>query len=291
MIKSMTSYGRGQAQGEYLGFSIEIKTVNHRYADVNIKAPRLLAPLEAQVKKQITALFKRGKIDVFITQNRTAELTVKPVVNTSVAAAYFDAFEQLKAISAVSGGVTLELLAAQPDVLTLVDVAFSEQEIESCLNQALNDALQAAMSMRIAEGSATAVDVEERIVALNSCLQHIEALADVVPLEWQKKLSERLTRLQGIDADPQRVAQELAVFADRCDISEEIVRFRSHLQQFVELLKHEEPVGRQMDFLVQELNREANTMGSKSNDAALTRHVVTLKSELEKIREQVQNIE
>ncbi len=291
MIKSMTSYGRGQTQGEHLGFSVEIKTVNHRYADVNIKAPRLLAPLDAQIKKQVTAVFKRGKIDVFITQNNTAQLTVRPIVNTQVAMAYLDVFEQLKDISGVSGGVSLELLAAQQDVMTLVDVAFAEQEIESCLNQALNAALQAAMNMRVAEGSATAVDVEERVAALNSCLQQIEGLADLVPLEWQKKLSERLTRLQGIDADPQRVAQELAVFADRCDISEEIVRFRSHLQQFCELLKHEEPVGRQMDFLVQELNREANTMGSKSNDAALTRCVVTLKSELEKIREQVQNIE
>jgi uncharacterized protein (TIGR00255 family) len=145
--------------------------------------------------------------------------------------------------------------------------------------------------MRKKEGFATQVDMKERLELLNENLIVIEQSAEKVPQEWQLKLQERLARLQVNGGDPQRVAQEIAIFADRCDISEEITRFRSHLVQFADLLQLEEPVGRQLDFLVQELNREANTMGSKSNDATLTRQVVALKSELEKIREQVQNIE
>jgi uncharacterized protein (TIGR00255 family) len=287
----MTGYGRGQAQSGSLSFSVEIKTVNHRYADISVKAPRMVAPLESQVKKQVGALLKRGTIDVYITQNSHAESTVTPVVNEHVAAAYLEALRHLQHVSGADGSISLEFLAAQPDVIKLEDVSFPEQEIEACLQLALADALEAVLNMRAAEGAATVADMEDRIAQLSEGLAQIETQADKVPQEWQRKLTERLARLQGGDFDPQRVAQEIAIFADRCDISEELVRFRSHLQQFSSLLGHVEPVGRQMDFLVQELNREANTMGSKSNDAALTRLVVGLKSELENIREQVQNIE
>ncbi len=163
--------------------------------------------------------------------------------------------------------------------------------MKTCLFEALDNALDAMLSMRIREGEATRVDIANRLRSIATEVDEIEKYAPTVPVEWQQKLKERLSRLQEKDGDPQRIAQEIAIFADRCDISEEISRFHSHLDQFGKLMDNSEPVGRQMDFLVQELNREANTMGSKSNDAELTRHVVTLKSELEKIREQVQNLE
>ncbi len=291
MIKSMTGYGRGQGEIDGLSFSVEIKTVNHRYADIGIKSPRFLAPLETDIKKQVLQVLKRGKIDLFISLDHTAIPTNKPVVDAQVAKAYVEAFRTLKQVSGLSGDVSLEFLAGQKDVLVMKDAEFSQEDLKVCLTVAINNALTAIQEMRQKEGAATAIDIKNRLDLLAQSLEEIEKIAARVPLEWQKKLHERLARLQENDGDPQRIAQEIAIFADRCDISEEITRFNSHLSQFHELIEKDEPVGRQLDFLVQELNREANTMGSKSNDSTLTRHVVTLKAELEKIREQVQNIE
>ncbi|MDX2494545.1 MAG: YicC/YloC family endoribonuclease [Desulfuromusa sp.] len=291
MIKSMTGYGRGQAEIDGLSFSVEIKAVNHRYGDVNIKSPRLLAFLESDIKKQVSAVLKRGKIDVFISQEHTTQLASRPIVDQQVAKAYIEAFRDLQEVSGLSGEISLEFLAAQKDVLVLKDVAFAHDDLWNCLSQAINNALISIQEMRQKEGVATQVDMESRLTLLSQSIEVIEQSAALVPIEWQQKLRDRLARLQENSGDPQRVAQEIAIFADRCDISEEVTRFNSHLSQFSDLLQQQEPVGRQLDFLVQELNREANTMGSKSNDATLTRHVVKLKSELEKIREQVQNIE
>ncbi|MDA3904118.1 MAG: YicC family protein [Desulfuromusa sp.] len=291
MIKSMTGYGRGQAQVDGLSFSVEIKSVNHRYGDVNIKSPRLLASLEGEIKKQVLAILKRGKIDLFISQEHTSQLANKPVVDELVAKAYLEAFRNLQEMSGLSGDISLEFLAAQKDVLVLQDVEVARDDLWSCLSLAINHALISIQEMRQKEGAATQIDMENRLTLLTQSIVVIEQSAALVPLEWQQKLQERLSRLQENGGDPQRVAQEIAIFADRCDISEEITRINSHLGQFYDLLQQQEPVGRQLDFLVQELNREANTMGSKSNDATLTRHVVALKAELEKIREQVQNIE
>ena len=291
MIKSMTGYGRGLGEIGELSFTIEIKAVNHRYADISIKSPRFLAPLENSLKKQVQQVLKRGKIDVFISQNNTATLTNKPVVDALIAKAYLEAFQTLQQVSGLSGEISLEFLAGQKDVLILKDAEFSQEDLKACLDLAIDSALAAIQEMRRTEGAATAIDIESRLDLLSQSLEEIEKLAGLVPVEWQKKLQERLARLLENDGDPQRIAQEIAIFADRCDVSEEITRFNSHLSQFRDLLQQDEPVGRQLDFLVQELNREANTMGSKSNDSTLTRHVVTLKAELEKIREQVQNIE
>jgi len=291
MIKSMTGYGCGQAEINDLSFSVEIKTVNHRYADISIKSPRFLSSLETEIKKRVQKVLKRGKIDLFITQNHTATLTNRPVVDELVAKAYVEAFQTLKQVSGLSGEISLEFLAGQKDVMVMKDVEFSQDDLRECLNIAIDDALAAIQDMRQKEGEATAIDIVNRLDFLTQSLLEIEKLAALVPIEWQKKLQERLGRLLENDGDPQRIAQEIAIFADRCDISEEVTRFNSHLNQFRELLQGDEPVGRQLDFLVQELNREANTMGSKSNDSTLTCHVVTLKAELEKIREQVQNIE
>ncbi|MFK5927204.1 MAG: YicC/YloC family endoribonuclease [Desulfuromusa sp.] len=291
MIKSMTGYGHGQAQVDGLSFSVEIKAVNHRYGDVSVKSPRFLAPLENVIKKQVLAVLKRGKIDVFISQEHTSQLANRPVVDEQVANAYIAAFKNLQKVSGLTGDISLEFLAAQKDVLVLKDVEFAQDDLKNCLTQAIKKALISIQDMRQKEGAATQVDIENRMTLLSQSIVVIEKSAALVPIEWQQKLRARLARLQENGGDPQRVAQEIAIFADRCDISEEITRFNSHLEQFYALLQQQEPVGRQLDFLVQELNREANTMGSKSNDATLTRHVVALKSELEKIREQVQNIE
>jgi uncharacterized protein (TIGR00255 family) len=287
----MTGYGRGQGKANGLVFAVEIRAVNHRYGDINIKAPRLLLPFEAEVKKQVAAALSRGKIDVFINQEAAEGVVAVPVMNRAVAQAYVDLFAQMSAEFNLVGGVPLELLAAQKDVLVVREDTVDEGALREALHQAVSEALAGMLAMREAEGEATQVDIRSRLGFVSQSLEMIAARAAQVPLDWQQKLKDRLQRLAADAVDEQRLAQELALFADRCDISEELVRFQSHLQQLDQLFSSPEPVGRQMDFLIQELNRETNTMGSKSNDADLTRNVVAIKAELEKIREQVQNIE
>jgi len=292
MLKSMTGYGRGESRNEKMAISAEIKSVNHRFADINVKLPRFLNVLENDVRKRVAALVRRGKVDVYLTQEALGESACEPVLDRSLAGAYARVFRELAEVCELQGDISLELVAAQRDVITLREVAQDEEYLRGQLFEALDRALAAHDQMRRTEGEATAADMRERLGSIENLLEVIVARAPEVAREWQEKLHERLARLQpDVAADPQRIAQEVALFADRCDISEEVTRFRSHLVQFRDLFASDEPVGRQMDFLLQELNRETNTMGSKSNDAELTRQVVAIKAELEKIREQVQNVE
>lgn len=292
MIKSMTGYGKGQGESAGLAVGVEIRSVNHRYGDVNVKLPRMLLEYETEIKKRVGERLKRGKIDVFISLDHNELVGGAPVLNRPLAAAYMAIFSRARQEYDVTGAVPLELLMAQKDVITLREGTVAGEILRPALDRALDEALIMLESMRRVEGESTRADFEQRLAAVEELLGRVEQRAPQVPLEWQGKLKERLERYApDVAADPARLAQELAIFSDRCDISEELARFRSHLAQFRDLLGNGEPVGRQMDFLVQELNREANTMGSKSNDADLTRQVVGVKSELEKIREQVQNIE
>jgi uncharacterized protein (TIGR00255 family) len=292
MINSMTGYGKGEAQSGNVAMTVEIKTVNHRYADITVKLPRSLMAMENDLRRDIGQMLRRGKIDVFVNFGQAEESSVVPVLNRPLALAYRDIFTSLRNDFGLSGGVTLELLAAQRDVIQLREADVAPEVLRDCVFQALALAVNQLLAMRRAEGGATAADLGERLAQLDGLLVEVERRAPLIPREWQAKLTERLARLQqNLEWDPQRVAQEIAVYADRCDISEELVRFRSHMGQFRSLFDDAEPVGRRMDFLVQELNREVNTMGSKSNDADLTRLVVAMKAELEKVREQVQNVE
>jgi uncharacterized protein (TIGR00255 family) len=292
MIKSMTGFGKGTAVAGAATVSVEIKTVNHRFCDISVKAPRSLLVLESELRKKVGERLRRGKIDLFITLEFASGGSAIPTLNQPLAEAYYSLFEELRTRFALSGEVPLALLAGQRDVLQLQEGQVPEAQLHGAVAEALTAALERVEAMRRVEGEATRRDMEERLALLGSLLEQIAARAGQVPGEWQAKLRERLARLApDVAFDPQRVAQEVALFADRCDISEELTRFLSHLEQFSTLLGSPEAVGRQLDFLVQELNRETNTIGSKSNDAELTRQVVTIKSELEKIREQVQNVE
>lgn len=292
MIHSMTGYGKGEAQVDHLALSVEIKTVNHRYTDITVKLPRTLLALENEVRRQVGQMLRRGKIDVYVNFGQADESVVVPTINRPLAAAYNELFTHLRNELGLSGGVSLEMIVAQKDVVQLREAESSSEGVRDVLQTALERALEQVCAMRRTEGAATTRDLNERLAQLEVLLAEVEGRAPAIPREWQGKLMERLSRLQqNVEYDPQRLAQELALFADRCDISEEITRFRSHLGQFRGLFDDAEPVGRRMDFLVQELNREVNTMGSKSNDADLTRVVVAMKAELEKIREQVQNVE
>ncbi|KIH76771.1 TIGR00255 family protein [Geoalkalibacter ferrihydriticus] len=291
-MKSMTGYGKGQARHGGIALTVEIKTVNHRFGDISIKAPRFLISFDNDIKKRVGERLRRGKIDVFISQEASEALTTVPVLNQPLAESYMDLFRKMEALFDLRDGVPLTLLAQQRDVILMQEAAPDAQGMAECLYEALDQALIAVEQMRAVEGRATREDMESRLTQVEQMLALIRDRAPLVVEEWRQKLHQRLERFGGeLEVDPQRLAQEVALFADRCDISEEVVRFASHLGQFRDLLQKDEPVGRQLDFLAQELNRETNTMGSKSNDAELTRMVVQVKAELEKIREQVQNVE
>lgn len=292
MVKSMTGYGKGQLVGSDAQYSVEIKTVNHRHIDVSVKCPRVLLYLEREIKKHVSGRLLRGKVDVFINRESTDEALLTPVLNDALAAEYVKLFTHMSSQYKLSSDIPVSLIAAQRDVIQLREVDMDEEVVRDQLQAALMLAIDAVEKMRQQEGSALQADIQMRLDLMETLLATIEIRSPQVAIEWQLKLQGRLARLlDDVEPDPQRIAQELAIFADRCDICEEVVRFKSHLQQFRLLFESDEAVGRQMDFLLQELNRETNTMGSKSNDAELTSHVVMIKAELEKIREQVQNIE
>lgn len=291
-LKSMTGYGKGEARQEEVTVTVEIKTVNHRYADISVRLPRTFLSHENGVRKQIGKVLGRGKIDAFVNYELASGAQGVPTVNRELAASYHGLFVDLAREFDLNDQITVSHIINQKDVVQVKEAEIDAAVLGVCLGQATAMALEQLIVMRLAEGEETRKDLEERLNAAEKMLVQILKRAPQVPLEWQEKLTERLARLQqGIEFDPQRVAQEIAVFADRCDISEEVARFKSHLVQFRALFDDDEPVGRRMDFLVQELNREVNTMGSKSNDAELTSHVVALKAEFEKVREQVQNVE
>lgn len=292
MLNSMTGYGKGEADCDGLTVTVEIKSVNHRYSDISVKMPRTLMALENNLRKRLGQVLKRGKIDVYVNYELTGDSQTAPQLNYELAAAYQKILNDMRSKLGLAGETTAEYIASQKDVIQVKDVELDEKMLQKCLFTALENGLEQLLAMRRAEGEETRLDLEARLQAAEKLLTTVMERAPLVPLEWQDKLTDRLARLQqGVEWDPQRVAQEIAVFTDRCDISEEIARFKSHLVQFRALYEDAEPVGRRMDFLVQELNREVNTMGSKSNDAELTCSVVGMKSELEKIREQVQNVE
>jgi uncharacterized protein (TIGR00255 family) len=292
MLKSMTGYGKGEAQSENFSVKVEIRTVNHRFSDISIKAPRFLLSLENDIRKKVASEINRGKIDLFFQIDQTGDAGSTPQVNYPIADAYMALFKEVGDKYKLSTDVPLELLVAQKDVVELREMSIEDSELPELTMTALGQALNALQDMRSNEGEAMLKDVESRLESLDSMLADVAARAPLVVQEWQAKLKERLAKLpDDVAIDPQRIAQEIAIFADRCDISEELTRFASHLEQCRGLFDSEEPIGRKMDFILQELNREANTMGSKSNDADLTQAVVAIKAELEKIREQIQNIE
>lgn len=291
-IKSMTGYGKGEVQQNDVTVTVEIKTVNHRHSDISLKLPRTFLNLENSIRKQIGQALGRGKIDVYVNYEISSEAKAVPTINRDLAAAYHRLFAGMAAEFQMQDQVTIGHIINQRDVVQIGESEIDEETLGVCLGRATEFALEQLIAMRLAEGEETRKDIDERLNSAEAILTQIELRAPQVPLEWQVKLTERLAKLQqNVEWDPQRVAQEIAIFTDRCDISEELARFKSHLVQFRALFNEAEPVGRKMDFLVQELNREVNTMGSKSNDAGLTMAVVALKSELEKVREQVQNIE
>ena len=292
MIKSMTGYGKSVVETDTGRTIVEIRSVNHRYGEVYVKMPRTLLAFENDVRKAVGDRLKRGKIEVFVQREEAVGGENLPNVNVPLAKAYRDAFEQLKRELDLADPVTLPLILSQRDVLSAREEDGNEDALRGELLGAVRGAVEAMETMRLREGEALLADLTARRRTLSDIIERIALRAPAMVAEYAARLRERLTQLlSGTTLDEARFAQEVALMADRSDITEELVRFRSHLVQFDDTLKLSEPVGRKLDFLMQEFNREVNTIGSKAGDADTAALVVELKAELEKIREQVQNIE
>ena len=292
MIKSMTGYGKAEFDAGTCRLIVEIRSVNHRYGEIFVKLPRLFLPFENDIKKSVSQRLKRGKIEVFVQREEAVAGGAAPAVNLPLARSYYRAFSSIREALGLAEEVSLALIAAQKDVIGVGETVSAPESVPEELVAAVQRAADSLDAMRQREGAALLEDLLNRRSLLSVIIGRVAARAPQVVAEFAARIKERVAQL-AIDSavTEDRLAQEVAIMADRCDITEELVRFNSHLQQFDETLRLNEPVGRKLDFLLQEINREVNTIGSKANDAEIALCVVELKAELERIREQVQNIE
>ncbi len=295
MIRSMTGYGRAEAVLGGRKYVVEIKSLNHRYLELSLRIPANLLPLEMEIKKKINEQLIRGKIDITIRRETYSGIEGSRLleVNLPLVKNYYDLLIQLKDLFNLKEDITLDMMAGLKDVFIPLETL--EDEITVLwegLAGVLSNAIAALIDMRQKEGEVLGQDLKARLYLINEHLDEIDARAPQIVLEYQKRLVARIRELMdGMVIDESRLSQEVAIMAEKSDITEEIVRFRSHIKQFFEMLKSPEAMGRKVDFLIQEMNREVNTIGSKSSDVEVSCHVIEIKSELAKLREQVQNLE
>ena len=288
---SMTGYGKGAVKSDGREITIELKSVNHRFIDINCKFPRHLSFLEEVVREDIAQSLRRGHVDVYIYYQNTRDDALQVSVNLPLLHAYHEAYEtiisdlQLKESPRFSNFVSIP---------RLIEVQETDEDVASLrllAHNALSIALEQLLGMRAKEGLSLKADLAGQLAVIADHVAHIEKLAPQVPQAYRIRLQERLNQLPISPIDPQRLAQEVALFADKAAIDEEISRLYSHIEQMERLLTQKDEVGRKLDFLLQEMNREVNTIGSKALEVTITNHVVTIKSALEKMREQAQNVE
>jgi uncharacterized protein (TIGR00255 family) len=292
MLSSMTGYGSGTVEENGRIFTIEMKSVNNRYLDINIRLPRQINALEDKVRKHISSKVSRGKIDVFINQEKFNEDDFKINVDEKIAKAYYDAYSILIEKFDLKSDISLPLLANSNDVISVQKKDDDLEAVWKLLLKALEEAINMFIDMRGNEGIKLGKDIMQRCDLIASLLAKIEVRAPEVVKDFREKISTRVADfLKDVGVDEARLLNEVAFYSDKTSITEEIVRLKSHIEQFKEAFSSKEPVGRKLDFLVQEMNRETNTIGSKANDLYITGIVIDIKSEIEKIREQIQNIE
>lgn len=291
-MKSMTGYGRARGTIDGKEISVEVRAVNHRYLDVNIKCPRAYSFLEEALKKAAAERIARGKVDIFVQISGVSADDITISVNIELAKHYMNALRELSEATGLEQDLSLLSLARMPEVLVEKQAEPDTERLTAGITAIFHEAAGEFNAMRQVEGEKMAADVQARSQVIVSLLEQVEARAPQRTLEYREKLEKRMQELLAdTTVDEQRLLTEVAVFADRTAIDEETVRLRSHLSQLDQMLRDEKPIGRKLDFLVQEMNRESNTIGSKANDVTLSKIVVELKSEIEKIREQIQNIE
>ena len=292
MVKSMTGYGRGEAVLNGRSITVEVRSVNNRYLDCSVKVPRLYIFAEDAIKSRVQNSISRGKVDVFVTLDNTQGDQVEVSVNPSVADGYYNALTALRDRYGLRDDISVSLLSRFQDVLL---VEKSQEDVEAVAKDictVLDTALADFNAMRQREGEKLAEDIRSRAASIAGLLQKVEKRSPQTVSEYRAKLENRMREvLENTQIEESRILTEAAIFADKVAVDEETVRLHSHLGQLEEMLSGGVPVGRKLDFLIQEFNREANTIGSKCTDLEISRHVVDIKAEIEKIREQVQNVE
>ncbi|MDZ7316722.1 MAG: YicC family protein [candidate division KSB1 bacterium] len=292
MIASMTGYGRGSSVVDECEIVVEVRSVNNRFLDIVLKAPVILNSYENQIRELVGNFLSRGRVSIVVTAKNGGEIGQKTTLNHAMVAGYVAAAEEIRCKYSIGGSLDLAALLSLPNVIEIETESEKGGQIWECTRSALEEALLQVKSMRFREGKELRKDFEKRLDAMGQIVRRIEALAKDAPMVKFERLSERISRFfpdEKVDQD--RLEMELAVIADRIDITEELTRFDSHLAHFRELLDAETSQGRKLNFLLQEMNREANTMSSKSYSAEIAHLVVEIKEEIEKLREQVQNIE
>ncbi len=290
-MRSMTGYGTGRAADESWEVTAELKTVNHRFLDLSMRLPRNIMFLEQTVRDTVSSRLRRGHADVFLSVVRRDDSAREVRTDEALACAYRDASLKLSAAAGVPGELTLRDLMGLEGVVTLEEREMDQERLIRLCAQAVNQAADQLIAMREKEGAHLAEDLEIHLDAAAALKERIRERAPSVVTEYRSRLENKLQQMLSEGVDPARLAQEVALMADRCAIDEEILRLESHVKQMRQYLKADQEIGKKMDFLVQEMNREANTIGSKASDAAIAQLVVDLKSEIEKLREQIQNVE
>ena len=292
LIKSMTGYGRAVQTVNGREFTVEVRSVNNRYLDCTVKLPRMVSFAEDAVKQAVKAAISRGKVDVYITIKSEAEVDTKITLNAAVLEGYLSAMRQMVAEHGVKDDISVSTVSRLPDIFTVEKPEVDEEQLKSDLMQVVAAALEGYNAFRAAEGAALDADLRSRGNTILELVAQVEAGNAQTVIDYRTKLYNKIKEvLAGTAIDESRILTEAAIFADKVAVDEETVRLRSHLEQMNNMLTAGGAMGRKLDFLLQEMNREANTIGSKCTDVRLARIVVDIKAELEKIREQTQNIE
>lgn len=291
-MKSMTGFGKSEIAKDGRKIRVEIKSVNHRFLDINIRMPRFLLFLEEEIRKYLKTVLSRGRVDIFVNYSSERADAKKVVVDMPMIHGYYHAASEIERSLGIQNNLNASDLLRLPDAVTFEENDADEEALKELLLSTVRAAAEELLAAREAEGAELLVDVNQRLAQILLLADEIAKKEDVVLDEYRLKLKERITDiLDGASVDETRLAQEVAMFADRCNITEEVVRVRSHVEQFSAAVSSGLPQGRNLDFIVQELNREFNTIGSKSSDAWITKMVINGKVEIEKIREQIQNLE
>ena len=291
-MKSMTGFGRAKQEKNNRIYQVEIKSVNHKYNDINIKLPRSLSYLEDKIKKELSSNIERGKVDVFISFENYSNEGKQVVINHELAKEYVKQLKIIAEENSLNVNIPATEITRMPEVLTLKESELSEEIIENELIDVLKDAIKAFTEMRQNEGDKIKEDLLNRIEEVAINVEKVNEYSSKIVEEYIEKLRQRVKEILKTDVvDEARLAMEVVLYADKCSVEEEITRLRSHISQFKSLLKQDRPVGKKIDFLIQEMNRETNKIGSKSGSLEITNLVVEIKTEIEDIREQVQNIE
>lgn len=292
MIKSMTGYGKSEQTIDSLNVTVEIKSVNHRYFEFSARVPREYGFLEEKLKKYCNSLITRGKVECYVSVEDLEEREMEVNVNETLAAGYVKALKELSERFGLKDDISAVTLSRYPDVITLHKASEDEERIWNAVKTVAESAVSKFIEMRETEGSKLRGDILSRADYIIECVEFIEGRSPETVREYNEKLKQRMKELLGDAAvDEQRLLNEAAIYADKIAVDEETVRLRSHISQLREFMNSSEAIGRKLDFLVQEINREANTIGSKAQDVDIAKKVIAIKAEVEKIREQVQNIE